>query len=619
MSTQKPNFFVRLWRFFWGAVSWLRIILVNLVFLVFLVFIINTLIDSAPEPIEKPGALFLAPAGILVDQLTYTPPFSAITGNEGPAETLLREQVELIKRAADDKRITGLVIKLNDLQGGGISKINELGQAIEQFKQTGKPVIAYGDLLDQQQYLLASFADEVFIHDMGGVGITGFAMYRNYFKQLIDKLGVNVHVFKSGTFKDFVEPYIRTDMSEPSREHNEAWVGALWQYYSEQIETRRQLEPGALDNYLNQLPGNLAQYNGDSAKLAKDQNLVDHIGSKQQLIDYLSEKFGQGDKKRAFNFIAWQRYQQDMLLANLQKTSNIGLIVASGNILDGEQPEGAIGGETLARIIRKARENTAFKALVIRIDSGGGSAFASELIRQEIAITREAGIPVFISMGSIAASGGYWLATAGTEVWATPSTLTGSIGVFSIVPTFEQTLTKVGVTSDGIDTHTLAGIFHLDRPMSEQAQTVFQMAVDGIYHKFLSITAEARGEDLESIKNHAEGRVWLAPEAQNRNLIDHLGSLDDVIQAAAKAANIDSPSVQLIERELTPLEQLMRNYMQNTSAQWSFESNASTTKRLTQWLESRVDSSLELQSLLEQTGNHQAPSVLAVCPSCEVH
>ena len=268
MSTQKPNFFVRLWRFFWGAVSWLRIILVNLVFLVFLVFIINTLIESAPEPIEKPGALFLAPAGILVDQLTYTPPLSAITGNEGPAETLLREQVELIKRAADDKRITGLVIKLNDLQGGGISKINELGQAIEQFKQTGKPVIAYGDLLDQQQYLLASFADEVFIHDMGGVGITGFAMYRNYFKQLIDKLGVNVHVFKSGTFKDFVEPYIRTDMSEPSREHNEAWVGALWQYYSEQIETRRQLEPGALDNYLNQLPGNLAQYNGDSAKLA---------------------------------------------------------------------------------------------------------------------------------------------------------------------------------------------------------------------------------------------------------------------------------------------------------------------------------------------------------------
>ena len=218
---------------------------------------------------------------------------------------------------------------------------------------------------------------------------------------------------------------------------------------------------------------------------------VDHIGSKQQLIDYLSEKFGQGDKKRAFNFIAWQRYQQDMLLANLQKTGNIGLIVASGNILDGEQPEGAIGGETLARIIRKARENTAFKALVIRIDSGGGSAFASELIRQEIAITREAGIPVFISMGSIAASGGYWLATAGTEVWATPSTLTGSIGVFSIVPTFEQTLTKVGVTSDGIDTHTLAGIFHLDRPMSEQAQTVFQMAVDGIYHKFLSILAYA--------------------------------------------------------------------------------------------------------------------------------
>lgn len=619
MSTQQSNIFVRLWRLFWGAVTWLRIIVINLVFLVFLVVIINTVIESAPAPIDKPGALLLAPAGVLVDQLTYTPPISALTGSEAPPETLLREQVAMVKRAANDDRITGLVIKLNDLQGGGISKINELGQAIEHFKQTGKPVIAYGNLLDQQQYLLASFADEIFIHDMGGVGITGFALYRNYFKQLIDKLGVNVHVFKSGTFKDFVEPYIRSDMSDPSREHNAAWVSALWQYYREQIETRRQLESGALDDYINQLPELLSRHQGNSAQLAKEQQLVDRIGSKQQLIDHLREKFGEGDSQRPFNFIAEQRYQQDMLLANIQKTGNIGLIVASGNILDGEQPEGAIGGETLARLIRKARDNDAFKAIVIRVDSGGGSAFASELIRQEIALTTEHGKPVFISMGSIAASGGYWLATAGTEIWATPSTLTGSIGVFSIVPTFEQTLTKVGVTSDGVDTHTLAGIFHLDRAMSEQAQSVFQMAVDGIYHKFLSITAKARGSDIESIKAHAEGRVWLAPEAQNRQLIDHLGSLDDVITAAAKAANIDIPKVQLIERELTPFEQLARNLMQNASTPLGFEQEPSASQQLAAWLDRAANRSLEAQSLLRQPSNHQAPPVLALCPGCDVY
>lgn len=618
MSTSQPNFVIRAWRFFWNAISWLRIILINVAFIVFLIIIVNTLIESAPEPIEKPGALLLAPAGLLVDQLTYTPPINALTGNDGPPETLLREHIEIVKRASSDERITGLVIKLNDLQGGGISKINELGEAIEQFKQTGKPVIAYGDLLDQQQYLLASFADEIFIHDMGGVGITGFALYRNYFKQLIDKVGVNVHVFKSGTFKDFVEPYIREDMSAPSREHNEAWIGALWQYYSENIETRHQLDPGTLDNYINSLPEALAQFDGNSAQLAKEKHLVDHIGSKQQLIDFLAEKFGKGDKKRPFNFIATAQYQQEMLLDQLQHTGNIGLIVASGNIIDGEQPEGAIGGETLSHLIRQARENNDLKALVIRVDSGGGSAFASELIRQEIEITRKMGKPVFISMGSIAASGGYWLSTAGTEIWATPSTLTGSIGVFSIIPTFENTLGKVGVTSDGTQTHPLAGIFHLDRPMTEQAKTVFQMAVNGIYHKFLSITAEARQSDIETIKKHAEGRVWLASDAAERNLIDHLGSLDDVINAAAKAADIANPRVKLVERELSPVEQLVRNFMQNASTHWDLDGSQAQPHQAMLLFNRAVKDSMILQALLNNPSVHQAPQVLALCPSCDI-
>ena len=615
-STPSKNIFVRIWRFLWGAVSWLRIAMLNVIFLVVLFIVFSTVMESAPKPIEQPGPLFIAPSGILVDQLSYEPPLAALTGDT-PPETHLRSLIESIHRASTDNRVTGLIIKLNDLNGGGISKIQELGQAITAFKQSQKPVIAYGNFLDQQQYYLASYADTIFIHDMGGVAITGFGLYRNYFKGLIDKLGINVHVFKSGTFKDFVEPYIRTDMSEPSRAHNEAWITSLWQTYSNDVEQRRDLASGQLDNYIKKLPQLLSDAGGNSAKLAQDYKLVDEIGSKQALINYLIEQFGQSkDDSNMFNYINPLSYQHEIALEKFQQQGNIGLIVAAGNIMDGEQPEGSIGGDTLSQLIRKARNNKNLQALVLRVDSGGGSAFASELIRQEITETRAAGKPVFISMGSMAASGGYWLSAGADQIWATPTTLTGSIGVFSIVPTFESTIDKIGVTSDGVATSELAGLFHLDRPMSEQAKTVFQMGVESVYSKFLGIVADARNSSVDDIRKVAEGRVWLGEQALEHNLVDHLGSLEDAIAAVAQHANISRPVITLVERDLTPFEELLKNISLNTQATFPASNTNNVVNTLFNNMARQLNQDPLTQLLADQSKNVSQPKIYALCAEC---
>ncbi len=624
MSSSKSNIVVRLWRFIWGAVSWFRVALLNLLFIGLLVIFISAALESAPKPIEKAGPLFIAPTGTLVDQISYEPPLASLTGSNKPAETELRSLIEAINQATFDSRVTALIIKLDDLGGAGVSKLQELGQAIEAFKANDKPVIAYSNMLDQQQYYLASYASTIYIHDMGGVAITGFGLYRNYFKGLIDKLGINVHVFKSGTFKDFVEPYIRTDMSEPSRAHNTQWIESLWATYSHDIEQRRHLDAGSLDRYIKNLPQLLNDNEGNTAQLAKAYNLVDKVGSQQNLIDYLRMEFGpHKEDKHTFHRISLFDYQQELAFKKMQQKGNIGLIVAAGTITDGEQPEGSIGGDTLSTLIRKARHNDDLKAVVLRIDSGGGSAFASELIRQEIIATRAAGKPVVVSMGSVAASGGYWIATAADQIFATTTTITGSIGVFSIVPTFEHTLDKVGITSDGIATSELAGLFQLGRPMTDEAKHVFQLGVESVYRKFLTLTAEARKSSLEDIQKVAEGRVWLGQKAQALNLVDQTGYLNDAIAQAAQLAGLTTPHVKLIERTLSPAEQIMKRLMLSTHMQSISASlgQKSPSQALLHSAQSTFDNqaltALIAQQLKVQTSNPQAsPATVALCAQC---
>jgi len=555
---------VRLAVSFWRGLSWLRTAVLNLILLVILIAIVVSVLSPKQPSLPDKAPLLLSPSGILVDQYSYVSPSAsllAMTG-EGKPETLVRELVDTLDRAAADERITALLLGLDDLQDGGISKMQEVGQALERFRAAGKPVIAFADNYGQQQYFLASYADEIYLHDMGAVALTGFGFYRQYFKEALDKLSIGFHVFKVGEFKDFVEPFTRSDMSDASREHNRQWLDSLWYTYTEQVERRRKLDPGSLTQFINNMAERLAEVQGNPAQLALQQRLVDHVGSRQKRNRALIERFGsQEDEPETVLHITAEDYNRHALARAPQTEANIALVVASGVILDGEQPEGAIGGDSLATLIRRARQDEAIKALVLRVDSGGGSAFASEIIRQELELTRDAGKPVVVSMGGMAASGGYWIAMSADEIWATPSTLTGSIGVFGLLPNLAAGLNKLGIHTDGFGTADLASAMRPDLPLSPEVAQVTQQGIDHIYAYFLQLVAANRGTEPGQIHPVAQGRVWIGAKALELGLVDQLGYLDDAIAAAAARAGLEEYQVRLIERNLTPQERFLRELM----------------------------------------------------------
>lgn len=537
---------------------------INLLFLLFFLVIIGSLFTSNIKPLPAKAFLQVAPSGLLVEQLSYSDPLSQLLEQSAPhpAETLLPDLVEAIDKAAKDPRITGLSLELNFLAGGGLTKLNILGQALSRFKESGKPVIATASNYSQEQYYLASFADEIHLNPMGMVLLTGYGAYHSYFKDGADKLGINFHVFKVGEYKDAVEPFIRNDMSESSKRHTRAWLEELWRSFAARVESNRQLPTGAIDRYINNMDKQLALAGGDLSKLALDAQLVDHISTRPAMLKRLQSLAGvDPDDKHAYVAINTGEYLfHGQLKPDTEETpqAQIGIIVAKGTIYDGEQLEGNIGSATLSKLLQRSRDDEDIEALVIRVDSPGGSAFGSDIIRQEIELTRAAGIPVVISMGSMAASGGYWIAANADQVWAAPTTLTGSIGVFGLIPTFENTFNKLGVHSDGVGTSALAGIHRLDRPMSPQASRIVQLNVENIYQRFLNLVAEGRELSREQVADLAEGRVWTGAQAHRLGLVDELGDLKDAVAAAAAVANLDAYDTKVIERKLNFQEQLLR-------------------------------------------------------------
>ncbi len=544
----------------WSLLTWIRIAVFNLIFLLIVLMIFITLGSRQTPVLPAEFALRVAPSGMLVDQRSYVDPVSLLLSDVGPeeSETVVRDLVEAINFAAEDPRVTSLVLELDYLLVGSISKLQEIGQALNNFKASGKKIIAYGDNFSQDQYYLASYADTIYMSDMGAVLVTGYGTYRNYIKGALDKLEVNFHVFRSGKFKDAVEPLLREDMSDESKEHNSRWLTELWTYYTQQIEQARELPTGTLDEYINTMHTRLRAVGGSSAQLAVENGLVDELKSPQAVQQQLIEELGKSNTGNYYNGIDVSNYLADVRRTQIPATDKIGLLVASGNILDGQQPDGSIGSHTLVDMLQAVREEKRIKALVIRIDSGGGSSFASEVIRQEIQATRDAGIPVFISMGSLAASGGYWIAAAGDQIWATPTTLTGSIGVFGAFPTLEKSLANIGITTDGVGTTTLAGAARPDRALSPQASDIIQLTVDHIYERFINLVAVARNAEPAEIESIAEGRVWSGATAQTLGLVDQLGTLEDVIAAAARHVEIEDYSVELISRPLSPREAFLR-------------------------------------------------------------
>ncbi len=558
---KEPIGFWRFMGYLGGALTWIRNTLANLVFILIILVIIAMLGASVPQPLPDKFALRISPTGVLVDQRSYIDPASALLADENleENETVVSELVEAINKAVSDKRVSLIVLEPGKLIGGGLSKMTEIGQALENFKHSGKKVIAVSDNYSQEQYYLASYADEIYLHNMGVVEITGYSRYMNYYKTALDKLGVTIHAFRSGKYKDYLEPFLRDDMSEESREHNSQWINELWATYTGNIEQRRRLPPGSINDYVNNMDAHMALTEGDTAKLAMEKALVDKIQSRQDTEQMLIGLAGKSDEGNWFNGVGVKSYLADVRKLPDTEKNKVAVIAAVGSIVDGHQPDGTIGSETMLQVLRQVEEDKDVKALVIRIDSGGGSAFASEIIRAEIIKLREKKIPVYISMGSVAASGGYWIATAGDKIWAQPTTITGSIGVFGAFPTLENSLKKIGISTDGVGTTELAGTMRLDRPLTEKAGKVVQQGVDSIYQRFITLVAEARNQDKAAIHEIAQGHVWTGTKAREIGLVDELGTLKDAIAAIAKNAGLDKYKVEFIQRPLSPKEEFVRS------------------------------------------------------------
>lgn len=547
--------------FFWNSVSVLRRFVGNVLFLLLVIFFIAIVFFDSGEEVPDGAALILGPEGNIVEQETETMLSSDIFGDAAKKETLLKDIINVIDFAQKDDRIQVMVLDLRKMARVGISKLQDIGAALVRFKSGGKQIYAFGDSFNQQQYLLAAHADRLYLSPMGSVVLQGFGLYRKYYKTALEKLKIQFHVFRVGTYKSALEPFLRDSMSDYAKEANLAWLDILWDDYKRVVSQQRGLDAHRLDDYVNNFPAYLATADGDAAAAALDLGLVDELVTRDQVRQELIEIVGQNKDGLSFKQITFDEYlsqiRPDLMNNNLTK-DKVGIIVASGIILDGEQPTGRIGGDTIADLLIRAREDDKVKAVVLRVDSGGGSATASEVISREIELTRQAGKPVYVSMGSVAASGGYWIAAQADQIWASSTTITGSIGIFGAFPTFEKSLKSLGITSDGVGTTKLADAFDPSRPLNDLvAQSMNQMIEQG-YRRFVQRVAEGRNMEPEAVEKIAQGRVWAGTTAKDLGLIDEIGNLQDTIRAVADSLDLKDYKIAYITQPLTTREQLIK-------------------------------------------------------------
>jgi protease-4 len=547
--------------FFWNSVSALRRFVGNLLFLLLVVFLLVVVFFDDDEDVPEGVALILSPQGNIVEQKTESVLTLDIFGEAAKEETLLKDIIDVIDFAKDDERVEVMVLDLRKMGAVGISKLQTIGAGLERFKSSGKQVFAFGDYYNQRQYYLGAHADKLYLNPMGGVMLHGFGLYRKYYKTALDKLQIQFHVFKVGTYKSALEPFLRDSMSDYAKEANLAWLNILWNYYKIVVTEQRGLDPQDLDDYINNIPGHLAKAGGDAAVMALSLGLVDELKTRDEVREELIELVGKDKDGITFKQIAFDKYLSRIrpgLMESDAHHDKIGIIVASGIIMDGEQPAGRIGGDTMADLLVRAREDENVKAVVVRIDSGGGSANASEIIHREIELTRRAGKPVFVSMGSIAASGGYWIAAPADQIWATPTTITGSIGIFGAFPTFERSLKFLGITSDGVGTTKLSDAFDPSRPLNAMVAQSMQQIIEQGYRRFIQRVAEGRNMRPEAVEKIAQGRVWAGTTAMELGLVDKIGDLQDAVAALAERVGLIDYDITYITQPLTTRERLIK-------------------------------------------------------------
>lgn len=597
----KPSLLRRIFTAFWNGITRVRLALSNILFLLLIALVYFVYLGGSAEPLPERAALLLNPMGTIVDQKSQAAPLEALVGEPSPAnhQVLLRDVIDAIEHARDDPAITSIVMELDDLMYAGLSKTQEIVRALESFKTSGKPVIAVGDFYSQDQYLLASHADKVIVHPYGGVALEGFASYRNYFREALEKLSVNMHVFKVGEHKSYAEPFLRDDMSPEEKLITERWLQVLWGQYTAAVEAQRALPSGSVNDYVNNYARLLADQGGDTAVLAHAAGLVDEVLYRSEANDLLVELVGASNEDGLYEAMLFESYVSRMRPLSLAGMTGdrVAVITAEGGIVPGDQPPGTIGGDSLAHLIQTTAEAEGVGAIVLRVNSGGGSVFASEVIRQQLLKARASGVPVVVSMGSVAASGGYYIAAEADQIWATPATITGSIGVIAAFPTFEQLLQRVGVSTDGVGTTDLAGSLRLDRPLNPEIAEALRSGVEFVYQRFIGIVADGRNMTPEQVDGLAQGRVWSAPDALEQGLLDGLGSLSDAVAAAAALAQLEDYEVEFVERPRSPRELFLQQLADRVGSLPGWVSSSSAVATLSNLLAPVADAASELAGL----------------------
>ncbi|WP_220718006.1 signal peptide peptidase SppA [Agarivorans litoreus] len=553
-----------IFRFFWRTLNFIRSLLVNLFLLFMVVMVIIALSSVSQDPVEPPSAaaLRLVLDGQIVEQRQRVNPMAELSnellGNNTEKEIDLHNVVKAIDEARIDSNITGLVLELGAMPNTSQTKLAIIGKALERFKDSDKPIIAYADYYDQHQYYLASFADQLLLNPKGAVLMRGMNSRRLFFKDAIDKLDITTHVFRVGTHKSFVEPYLRNDMSDEAKQDLARWMDQLWSAYLDTVANNRQLSVNHLLPEPSALLARLKTVDGNGARYAEKFGLVDQLTTRAQAKQILVDTFGKNDEGDSYQARHYVEYLQNVA-DDPSSENKIALIVAQGAIVGGRGQEKVIAADTVLAQLNQVLDDEQIKAVVMRVDSPGGSAFASELIREKLQQIQEQGIPVVVSMGSVAASGGYWISSTADQIFASPTTITGSIGIFGMFATLENALAKLGISSDGYATSPLAEIGPF-QPLPKELAEIIQLNVEHGYHDFLSLVSAGRDIPLSEMEKIAEGRIWTGQDALNNGLVDQLGDLNDAIDYAASINELDSYQVETLTPPLNPRERLIAQF-----------------------------------------------------------
>jgi protease-4 len=615
----KPNIFKRVFFKTFRILNFSRRLFLNVLFFGLLfIFLASLTSDKNKIIVEQNTVLMLNIKGDVVEQKTHIEPMDAFMNeamgqqDQNP-EVLLSDIIDVIEAAATDNNISLLVLKLDQMNRSGLTKMSIISDALIAFKESGKQIISIGENYTQDQYYLASHADEVWLDPNGWVILDGYGRYQLFYKSALDKLNISQHIFRVGTYKSAVEPYMRDDMSEAAKEANKLWLDDLWTQYKTDVAEQRGFELTNFDESAEQLVKKLQAVGGDVGKYALNNKWVDELKTRYEIEQSINVKLNITDKDKSYNSVNFKNYLTTLVSPFPMQNMNsdtVAVVVAKGTILNGNQKAGQIGGDSTAKLLKRARKNDKVKAVVLRVDSPGGSAFASEIIRQEVELLKQAGKPVVASMGTYAASGGYWISAPADKIYAAPTTITGSIGIFGLFMTFENALSKMGIYTDGVGTTDFAG-FSPTRPLSKGVSDIIQMNVNKGYQDFINLVAQNRNMTPEQVDNIAQGRVWSGTKAKELGLVDELGGLNDAIDEAANLANLDNYDTLLIEKELSPADLFLKNLFGQASS--LIPSSAITLGPVEQAM-AKIKAELNHLNLL-----NDPKGIYTLCASCDVN